>query len=330
MFVATTAWMPVSCGASSGCAQKRSARRLRSSVGLVGALALLAGGWSMLVCGRGRRRRLRGRGASARRRSRARLVLGWRARRRVPCWRWRWRGADRAGAGARALVAARARRHLEFASSYAWPSWRYLVDAVLPDAVRRRRARHLRRRARSVGAVRLRHRRRRWRCSRWPRCVCAAARRTDRALRRRVGGVRWRAAPAASQPLLSKLPLFSSLRCPARALYMWTMAAPILAADGFDALAELRWHATYAGWLRRVGLGRRRGRARRHLPRRKSVDDVARRQGASRRRRVAARARPRAAAPPTTCTSATPSTTWACAGASDRPAAITRCRSGAT
>lgn len=49
-----------------------------------------------------------------------------------------------------------------------------------------------------------------------------------------------------AQPLLMKLPLFSSLRCPARALYVWTLAAPLLAADGLDAIsASLR-----TAWLR--------------------------------------------------------------------------------
>ena len=37
---------------------------------------------------------------------------------------------------------------------------------------------------------------------------------------------------------LAHVPFYSSLRCPARALYVWTLAAPLLAADGLDALAE--------------------------------------------------------------------------------------------
>ena len=54
------------------------------------------------------------------------------------------------------------------------------------------------------------------------------------------------------QPLLIKLPLFSSLRCPARALYVWTLAAPLLAADGLDALAAAA--PARASWLRPLGV----------------------------------------------------------------------------
>jgi hypothetical protein len=51
-------------------------------------------------------------------------------------------------------------------------------------------------------------------------------------------------------PLLARTPLFAALRCPARALYIWTVAAPLLAADGFDALTERR-----PGWLRPLVVG---------------------------------------------------------------------------
>jgi hypothetical protein len=125
----------------------------------------------------------------------------------------------------------------EIAASYAWPSWRYLATLMLPtlygdDA-----------RGTYVGAP-----------DQWELCgygigvvgtllalgaLAGRERRGERVALVLLGLAACDVARGAGgllHPLLYHLPLFASLRCPARALYVWTVAAPILAADGFDTL----------------------------------------------------------------------------------------------
>jgi hypothetical protein len=127
----------------------------------------------------------------------------------------------------------------EFASSYSWPSWRYLVTLALPtwygDVAR----------GTYVGASD------QWELSGYGiGLVATLLALASLGLRERRGE---RLALLAAtlvccelalgghgflHPLAFHVPPFSSLRCPARALYFWTIAAPVLAADGLDALAE--------------------------------------------------------------------------------------------
>jgi hypothetical protein len=248
MFVATTAWLPWTLWAVERLAQRRSVDHALW-VALTLALALLAGGWSMLVWG-ALVLAVYAAAAIARaddRRARITLVVAL------------------AGAGALALalamvqiVPALAHARLspralgvtrEFASSYAWPSWRYAATLLVPtmfgDTAR----------GTYVGAP-----------DQWELCgygigliggLLAIAslglreRRGERIalfLLTVVACEIARGADGFLQPLLARLPMFSSLRCPARALYVWTLAAPLLAADGVDALAEL-WPRR-ATWLR--------------------------------------------------------------------------------
>jgi hypothetical protein len=128
-----------------------------------------------------------------------------------------------------------------FASSYAWPSWKYLLTLLVPtlfgdDA-----------RGTYVGApdqwelcgyaigalatvlvpLSLWHReRRRERIALLVLCVVALD------LARGDGGL--------LHPLFFRLPVYGSLRCPARALYVWVLIAPMLAADGLDAVSAKR------------------------------------------------------------------------------------------
>jgi hypothetical protein len=139
------------------------------------------------------------------------------------------------------------------AASYAWPSWRYLLTLVVPtlygdDA-----------RGTWVGAP-----------DQWELCGYAIGavatlllpfalwpreRRRERlallslcvfaifVARGEGGGL---------HPLLFRLPVFGSLRCPARALYVWTLVAPLLAADGLDALADRLRPPRLRAWLPRA------------------------------------------------------------------------------
>ena len=215
MFVATTAWLPVgACGAWRGV--RRSARSIRLLVRARRALALLAGGWSMLGWGALvvvvyagpalARAGDRARGGSSPLAG-GRSASRWRWCR--SCRRWRTRGCRRARSALNPS-----------ASSYAWPSWRYLITLFVPTLLRRRRARDLLRRAHQ-----------------WELCgygigvVGGAARARLAGLRERRGERLALFAPLSAAWLarggriasLRHVPLFSSLRCPARALYMWTL-----------------------------------------------------------------------------------------------------------
>jgi len=238
MFVATTAWMPWILWGIERLARKRTIDHALF-VAIVGALALLAGGWSMLVWGAlvvvvyagaaiaragDRRARLTLTGALV---AAALVALALAMVQIAP-------------AIAHARLSPRALGTTpEFAASYAWPSWRYVLTLFAPtlygDVAR----------GTYVGAP-----------DQWELCgygigvigglLALASLRTRERRGERIALFALTllacvVARGAAQPLLSKLPLFSSLRCPARALYVWTIAAPLLAADGLDALTDVAW-----------------------------------------------------------------------------------------
>jgi hypothetical protein len=225
MFVATTAWLPWVLWGIEKYSQDRRLDRLVASAGALG-LAVLAGGWSMLYWG-------------------ALLVVvysllitasslrSWRALPVIFAVGLSLAAVQIFPALAHARLSPRA-LGLEYseAVSYSWPSWRYLVTLAFPtwygtgDAYR--------------GAP-----------DQWELCgysagaialVLAAISLFGRERRRervalvallgfallvaRGGGVH--------RFLFDHAPLFGSMRCPARALYLWTLIVPILAADGFD------------------------------------------------------------------------------------------------
>ncbi|HEX9102849.1 MAG TPA: hypothetical protein VF997_11630, partial [Polyangia bacterium] len=258
MFVATTAWLPWVLWGIERLAARRTIDHALF-VALTAALALLAGGWSMLVWGAlvvavyagAAIARVDGRGADVddgrgedvdvsddarRRRRRARLVLAA-ALGGAALFAALLAMVQIAPAVAHARLSPRALGTTPaFASSYAWPSWRYAATLLLPtlygDVAR----------GTYVGAP-----------DQWELCgygiglvggLLALAslglreRRGERLALFAVTVVACVIARGAAQPLLGKLPLFSSLRCPARVLYVWTLAAPLLAADGLDALAD--------------------------------------------------------------------------------------------
>ncbi len=241
MFVATTAWLPWVLLGIERLATRRSVDdALWIAIAL--GLALLAGGWSMLAWGAlvvvvyaaaaiaragDRRARLTLTAALA---GAALLALALAMVQIVP-------------ALAHARLSPRALGTTpEFASSYAWPSWRYALTLLAPtlygDAAR----------GTYVGAP-----------DQWELCgygigvaggllALASLRwRERRGERIALFALTLGACVVArgwAQPLLAHLPLYESLRCPARALYVWTLAAPILAADGLDAIADAVRHAT--------------------------------------------------------------------------------------
>lgn len=125
----------------------------------------------------------------------------------------------------------------EAASTFAWPSWRYALTLVFPtlygDDARGTWVGASNQWELSgygigliatllaLGSLRLRERRgERLALLLLTLAACELAR----------GSAGW------LHPLLYRVPVFGSLRCPARALYVWTLTAPVLAADGLDAL----------------------------------------------------------------------------------------------
>jgi hypothetical protein len=251
MFVATTAWMPWILWGIERLAKERTIDHALF-VGFAGALALLAGGWSMLVYGAFVIAVYAGAAIVRAGDRRARLVLG---------------GAL-AGAALLALalamvqiVPAMAHARLspralgstpEFLSSYAWPSWRYVLTLFAPtlygDIAR----------GTYVGTPD------QWELAGYGIGVVGGLlalaslglreRRGERLALLALTLLACVVARGSAQGVLLKLPLFSSLRCPARALYVWTIAAPILAADGLDALADARRLRVLARWLRPLAL----------------------------------------------------------------------------
>lgn len=262
MFVATTAWLPWLLWGIERLAARRTIDHALF-IGLTGALALLAGGWSMLVWGAlvlavyagaaiarehgGRRARLALTAALA---GATLLALALAMVQILP-------------ALAHARLSPRALGTTpEFASSYAWPSWRYVATLFLPtlygDVAR----------GTYVGAPD------QWEVAGYGIGVVGGLlalaslgrreRRGERIALLVLTLVACASARGSLQPIWSKLPLFSSLRCPARALYVWTLAAPMLAADGLDAIADgleprrlrpfARWLRPLAVWLRPLAL----------------------------------------------------------------------------
>jgi hypothetical protein len=238
MFVATTAWLPWLLWAIERWAQERTVDHVLW-IAVTLALAILGGGWSMLVWGavvvaiyaacaiaRSSDRRLVTVGIAAA----SVLALALAAVQIVPA-------VAHARMSPRALGVT-----YEFAASYAWPSWRYALTLFLPtlygDVARGTwhggddqwelcgYAIGLVGGLVALASLGLRDERRRERVA----LLVAVLLACDFA----------RGAHGLLHPLLFHLPLFSSLRCPARALYIWTLAAPILAADGVDALGARR------------------------------------------------------------------------------------------
>ncbi|HEX4456780.1 MAG TPA: hypothetical protein VIA18_02350, partial [Polyangia bacterium] len=235
MFVATTAWLPWLWWAIERWQSHRE-RDEALAIALTGGAAILAGGWSMLPFA-------------------LELMLIVTAARTLATPREQRRrfvvGVALGGAGAVALAMAQllpALAHARlspralgttyaFASSYAWPSWRYAITLALPTFYGDD-ARHT-----YVGAS-----------DQWELCgygiglvasLLALASLVERERRRERLAIFLATVVACElalgghgflHPLLFRAHILSSLRCPARALYLWTLAAPLLAADGLDAV----------------------------------------------------------------------------------------------
>jgi len=239
MFVATTAWMPWVLWGIERLAARRTIDHALF-VGIALGLGLLAGGWSMLAWG-----------------ALVVVVYAAAAIARAPADDARKAQRTLAGALAGAALLALALAMVQilpalaharlspralgttpaFASSYAWPSWSYVLTLFAPtlygDVARGTYA----------GAP-----------DQWELCgygigvVAGLLALASLRLRERRGerialfaltAIACVIARGWAQPILAHVPLYSSLRCPARALYVWTLAAPILAADGLDAITSL-------------------------------------------------------------------------------------------
>jgi hypothetical protein len=244
MFGATTAWLPWALYA----AERYAAERQRDHgllLSLSLGLAILAGGWSMLYFGG--------------------MLVGLYGVLRAAA-RAEGRTACLAALGAFALLGvalaaaqllpalAHARESpralgvtYEMAASYAWPSFRYLGTLLFPlaygdDA-----------RGTYVGAP-----------DQWELCGYAVGavtallaplsfvsreRRAERLAMVALILVAVLLAPGSNGPLhrfvYTHVPLYGQMRGPARALYLWTLAVPILGADGLD--AAVAWVRTPRG-----------------------------------------------------------------------------------
>jgi hypothetical protein len=252
MFVATTAWVPWILWGIERYAGTRRLDHLAALAGAVG-LALLAGGWSMLYFAAAVIAIYAIARLHAAKEKRVQLGAALAAAAIVGVL---LSAAQLLPALAHARISPRALGvDYSFASSYAWPSWRYLLTLLVPtlygdDA-----------RGTYHGAS-----------DQWELCGYAIGitatllvplaligreRRGERIallalclvacdLARGDGGL--------LHPLFFRfLPFYGSLRCPARALYVWTLAAPILAADGLDAIST-RLPEAKRGWLALVPL----------------------------------------------------------------------------
>jgi hypothetical protein len=236
MFGATTAWLVWLAWAVERWAETRRIDRLVAAAAAL-ALALYAGGWSMLYFGAWVIAALAlVRVAAVERAARRRVVVGLAA---AAALGLALAAAQLLPALAHARLSPRALGlSAEEAASYAWPSWRYLVTLLLPNWFGSTAA------GTYVGAP-----------DQWELCgygigavatLLAPFALLDRERRREhvVLGLLCAAAVLLARgaggplyPLARRtLPMFSSLRCPARALYVWTLVAPLLAADGLDAL----------------------------------------------------------------------------------------------
>jgi hypothetical protein len=234
MFVATTAWLPWLMWSIERYAKEHDLQHLVAMAGSA-AMTLLAGGWSMLYFGAVVVLILAAsRLADADRGTRLRLLGGFAAAGAIGVALAAvqlWPALAHARQSPRALGVDYA-----FASSYAWPSWRYALTLVFPTLFGSTA------RGTYVGApdqwelagygigflatvwvplslV--------WRERRGERIALLVASLVACDLARGDGGL--------LHPIFFKLvPMYGSLRCPARALYVWTLTAPLLAADGLD------------------------------------------------------------------------------------------------
>ncbi len=249
MFLVSAAWLPWMMTAILSWTRSRSPRSI-AAVALTFALALLGGGWSMMIFAAPvlgvfsvfalRRGARPARGAVGLAVGLG-LGLGLAAVQLLPAF-------AHVALSPRALPLAK-----DFSAGYAWPSLRYAVTLALPtwygdDA-----------RGTYAGAP-----------DQWELCgygsgvACAvlaiiaivARRRRGRAERLAYLAIVALAALAALGPhgplwpLLSRAPLLSRLRCPARALFAFTCALPILVAAGADRLrAALPRRASALAWL---------------------------------------------------------------------------------
>ncbi len=242
MFGASTAWLVWSLWALERWGQERRVGSLLLLAAFA-ALSLLAGGWSLLYYGAAVAAVLAVASALRSRSARSLVQIG---------------GAALLGLALAAVALGPALMHARYsprslgltyseAASYAWPSWRYVVTLVLPtffgDGAR----------GTYVGAPD------QWELSGWsvgltavlfvPWALTRRDRRGERIALLFLCGAAIGLARGCGfflHPFLYRhWPLFTSLRCPARALYVWTLVIPILAGDGLDEAIT---------WLRRVRL----------------------------------------------------------------------------
>jgi len=238
MFLATTAWLPwvlvaveTVASVAAGDEKRKVVLAAVAGGGAALALAILGGGWSMLLY--------------------AGWVIGLYAvtveNRRRPLWGLAGIGVVGVGLAAAQILPALSHLSLSprgigveygFASSFAWPSWSYLATVVLPTAFGDEA------RGTYSGAS-----------NQWELCgygvgliasllaLASLGERRGRTQRLAMFGLLVVAAELARgadgflHPLLFKI-MPVAIRCPARALYVWVLAAPILAADGLDAVVE--------------------------------------------------------------------------------------------
>ncbi len=237
MFIASTAWLPWILWSVEAFSQDRKSTQL-ATLGGATALAILAGGWSMLIFGV----------AVVAACVIARVVKSPKVAVAVG-------GAALIGIATAAVQILPVLSHAalsprgrgvayEMASSYAWPSLRYLITLLFPTIYGT---------GDHYGGV----------FDQWEICgyaigaiatvlslfsVFSRRRQLERVLLFCLTLIAIDLACGKNgflHPRLFRLSsLFGSLRCPARALYIWSMCGPLLAADGFDAVAEwIRKHA---------------------------------------------------------------------------------------
>jgi hypothetical protein len=238
MFGATTAWLPWVLWAVEKYSTEKRLDQLAAGAGALG-LAVLAGGWSMLWWGA--------------------LVIGVYSLGRSP------RGLLIMGVVGGALAAVQlfpAMAHarwspralgLEYAeaSTYAWPSWKYAVTLLLPNWFGSAA------RGDYGGAP-----------DHWELCGYAVGcvtgilallslgrrdRRGERLTLFTMVLLAMVLARGDGTPLhrflCQHLPFYGSMRCPARALYVWTLIGPILGADGLDWMVERSSRKSLLGTL---------------------------------------------------------------------------------
>ena len=224
MFVVSAAWLPWLAWAL--------ARRRWAALAIAFAMALLGGGWSMLVYA-------------------APVVLFFAIARAERVALRETIGATLLGAAIAAIQLLPALAHTElspralplapsFAHSYAWPSLKYAVTLVFPlwlgdDA-----------RGTYIGAPD------QWELCGYG-CGLVVALLAASSLRATKNAIVYAAAIGLAMIAacgVLELPILDRLRCPARALFLYTLIVPVAAAYGVDRL-RARWRRTrhVSGWL---------------------------------------------------------------------------------